>query len=113
MHFPSTCRYLIRTLSVLQHDPDRPEDPDTKSEDHATDDIRYACLLRPLVKSPPPKMCRRTGIGRRRRINLTKKTMPFSIGLGGGETFAGITKFSARKAYSANRSIGTAGYAFG
>jgi hypothetical protein len=57
----STCRDSIRTLPVLQHDPDRPEDLDTKSEDHAADDIRYACLSRPWLKSPPPKEAPRDG----------------------------------------------------
>jgi hypothetical protein len=48
----STCRDSIRTIPVLQHDPDRPEDLDTKSEDHAADDVRYACLSRPWIKTP-------------------------------------------------------------
>jgi hypothetical protein len=56
----STCVDTIRTLPVLQHDPDRPEDVDTHSEDHAADEIRYACMsrpwARPLPKGPPPKI---------------------------------------------------------
>jgi len=55
IYFFATCRDTIRTLPVLQHDPDRPEDLDTKSEDHAADDIRYACLSRPWLKSPEPR----------------------------------------------------------
>jgi hypothetical protein len=47
MVFFSTCRDTIRTLPALQHDPARPEDLDTNSEDHAADDIRYACMSRP------------------------------------------------------------------
>ena len=43
----STCADTIRTLPVLQHDSDRPEDLDTNMEDHAVDDIRYGCLSRP------------------------------------------------------------------
>lgn len=45
----STCTELIRTLPVLQHDPDRPEDLDTTQEDHAADELRYACMSRPWI----------------------------------------------------------------
>jgi len=51
----STCTAFIRTVPVLQHDPARPEDLDTESEDHAADDARYACSSRPwtrTVKAP-------------------------------------------------------------
>ena len=40
----STCKALIRTLPLLRHDADRPEEPDTGTEDHAADESRYACL---------------------------------------------------------------------
>lgn len=54
----NTCRDFIRTLPVLQHDRDRPEDLDTDQEDHAADDCRYACLSRPWIPAvkpiPPP-----------------------------------------------------------
>lgn len=46
-----TCVDAIRTLPVLKHDPDRPEDVDTEQEDHAPDDIRYACASRPYVRT--------------------------------------------------------------
>jgi hypothetical protein len=49
----STCTDSVRTIPVLQHDPDRPEDLDTNMEDHAGDDWRYACMSRPWVKSLP------------------------------------------------------------
>ena len=42
-----TCVASIRTIPVLQHDPDKAEDLDTESEDHAADDWRYACSSRP------------------------------------------------------------------
>lgn len=48
-----TCRDFLRTVPVLQHDPDRPEDLDTDGEDHAADMTRYACLSRPLTKAAP------------------------------------------------------------
>lgn len=38
----STCKDLIRTLPVLQHDPTRPEDVDTAAEDHAADECFVA-----------------------------------------------------------------------
>lgn len=45
-----TCTNSIRTIPVLQHDQNRPEDLDTDSEDHAADDWRYACMSRPMPK---------------------------------------------------------------
>lgn len=48
-----TCTASIRTIPVLQHDPDRAEDLDTHSEDHAADEWRYACMSRPWLKSKP------------------------------------------------------------
>ena len=50
MYFFSTCRDSIRTLPALQHDRDKPEDVDTESEDHAPDEIRYACMSRPYIR---------------------------------------------------------------
>ncbi|MGH7011673.1 MAG: terminase large subunit domain-containing protein, partial [Caulobacteraceae bacterium] len=49
----STCRDFIRTVPVLQHDPDRPEDLDTAAEDHIADETRYACLSRALPRRAP------------------------------------------------------------
>ena len=51
----STCVDSIRTIPVLQHDPNRAEDLDTHTEDHAADDWRYACMSRPWRKTPPEK----------------------------------------------------------
>jgi len=45
-----TCSDSIRTIPVLQHDPDRPEDLDTDAEDHAADEWRYACMSRPWAR---------------------------------------------------------------
>lgn len=44
-----TCKDFIRTVPVLQHDPDRPEDLDTDAEDHVADEARYACMSRPYI----------------------------------------------------------------
>lgn len=45
----STCTDFIRTVPALQHDPDKPEDLDTESEDHVADEARYACMARPWI----------------------------------------------------------------
>lgn len=53
-----TCRDFIRTVPVLQHDRDRPEDLDSDGEDHVADEARYACMSRPYVRSsttPKPR----------------------------------------------------------
>jgi Terminase large subunit, T4likevirus-type, N-terminal len=50
----NTCTASIRTIPVLQHDPDRAEDLDTKAEDHAADDWRYASSSRPWRRFIPP-----------------------------------------------------------
>ena len=52
IYFFSTCEASIRTLPALQHDASRAEDVDTDLEDHAPDEIRYACMSRPWRKSP-------------------------------------------------------------
>lgn len=49
MFFFETCRDTLRTLPMMQHDTNRPEDLDTDGEDHAVDDVRYACLSRPFL----------------------------------------------------------------
>jgi hypothetical protein len=45
--FFSTCHDTVRTPPALQHDTARPEDVNTSGEDHAADEIRYACMSRP------------------------------------------------------------------
>ena len=54
-----TCRDFIRTVPVLQHDPERLDDLDTSAEDHIADETRYACLSRPLPAPPPPPPAQR------------------------------------------------------
>jgi hypothetical protein len=51
----STCRDFLRTVPVLQHDPNRAEDVDTDAEDHAADEARYACMSRPYVRETKAK----------------------------------------------------------
>ena len=33
---------------MMLHDPNRPEDLDSSMEDHAVDEVRYACMSRPF-----------------------------------------------------------------
>ena len=47
IYFADSCEDTIRTLPVLQHDETNEEDLDTDGEDHAADEIRYACMSRP------------------------------------------------------------------
>jgi hypothetical protein len=61
-----TCKDLIRTLPALQHDQQRPEDLDTEAEDHAADELRYACMSRPYVVGLPPPPAVRDRFWRRR-----------------------------------------------
>ena len=49
----STCASTIRTVPMMQHDPDRPEDLQTDSDDHVVDEIRYACMSRPYIRPAP------------------------------------------------------------
>jgi hypothetical protein len=51
----NSCVDSIRTIPVLQHDPDRIEDVDTENEDHAPDEWRYACMSRPYMATKPVK----------------------------------------------------------
>jgi hypothetical protein len=53
--FFSTCKDSIRTIPAIQHDATKPEDIDTEAEDHACDDVRYACMSRPWVPSHMPQ----------------------------------------------------------
>jgi hypothetical protein len=56
--FHESCENAIRTLPYLQHDEKNPEDLDTDAEDHAADEIRYACMSRPLTKTEVPQIGR-------------------------------------------------------
>ena len=47
------CADTIRTLPTLQHDETDTEDIDTEGEDHAYDEIRYACMSRPWIPGTP------------------------------------------------------------
>lgn len=47
----TSCLDSIRTIPILQHDKNKPEDLDTDGEDHAADEWRYACMSRPWISS--------------------------------------------------------------
>lgn len=49
IYFFTHCLDTIRTLPMMVHDSDNPEDLDTDLEDHAVDEIRYACMSRPFL----------------------------------------------------------------
>jgi hypothetical protein len=55
IYFMANCEHAIRTIPALQHDDLRPEDVDTEAEDHAADDVRYACMSRPYLPTNQPK----------------------------------------------------------
>jgi hypothetical protein len=57
LYVTTACTELIRTLPALQHDEFKVEDLDTDGEDHAADEIRYACMSRPwsIGASKPKK----------------------------------------------------------
>lgn len=54
LYIADCCTDTIRTLPVLQHDETDPEDVDTEGEDHAYDELRYACMSRPFHRRIAP-----------------------------------------------------------
>lgn len=53
----ANCTEFLRTVPGLPHDPARAEDLDTEAEDHAADEVRYACMSRPFaaeIETPAP-----------------------------------------------------------
>ena len=53
LYFLDCCPEAIRTIPTLQHDDVNAEDVDTDQEDHAGDEVRYACMSRPSVNEMP------------------------------------------------------------
>jgi len=53
LFFFDNCFDSIRTIPALQHDPNKAEDLDTKMEDHAADECRYACMSNPWAAPEP------------------------------------------------------------
>ncbi len=52
LYVTDDCRDWWRTVPALQHDELKREDINTKMEDHAGDDCRYACMARPVSRVP-------------------------------------------------------------
>lgn len=50
-----TCKDFTRTIPLLINDERKPEDVDTRLEDHIADETRYACMSRPMVLRKPEK----------------------------------------------------------
>lgn len=55
LYVTADCQAWWRTVPALQHDEVRPEDVDSRMEDHAGDDTRYACMARPMSRVVKPK----------------------------------------------------------
>lgn len=49
IYFFDTCKDSIRTIPLQMYDEHKPEDLDSSLEDHACDDIRYFCMMRPIA----------------------------------------------------------------
>jgi hypothetical protein len=53
IYIMNCCKNLIRTLPIMQYDKTKPEDLDTKLEDHALDTLRYLVMSRPITVEIP------------------------------------------------------------
>ena len=49
MYVFSNCKAFIRTIPLMMFSETRPEDLDTKLEDHVADEVRYMCMSRPIA----------------------------------------------------------------
>ena len=48
MYVFSCCKAFIRTIPLLVYDDHKPEDINTKQEDHVADETRYMCMMHPM-----------------------------------------------------------------
>ena len=55
MYFFNNCKAAIRTIPLMMYSETKPEDLDTKLEDHCPDEIRYMCMSRPIKPIVPTK----------------------------------------------------------
>ena len=55
MYIFSNCKAAIRTIPLMMYSETKPEDIDTKLEDHCPDEIRYMCMSRPIKPIVPAK----------------------------------------------------------
>lgn len=54
IYFMDCCIHAIRTIPTLPRDPDKLDDIDTDTEDHAADAVRYGCMAR-MYDPPQPR----------------------------------------------------------
>jgi len=52
MYIFSNCKAFIRTIPLLTYDDHKPEDINTKQEDHVADESRYMCMAQPMKPIP-------------------------------------------------------------
>ena len=52
MYVFSNCKAFIRTIPQLMYDENKPEDVNTKQEDHVADEVRYMCMMNPMKPVP-------------------------------------------------------------
>ena len=55
MYIFNNCKAAIRTIPLMMYSETKPEDLDTKLEDHCPDEIRYMCMSRPVKPIVPTK----------------------------------------------------------
>ena len=55
LYVVDACHDWWRTVPALMHDETKPEDLDSRMEDHAADETRYACMARPVSRVPKPR----------------------------------------------------------
>ena len=58
MYIFDTCHDFIRTIPAIQSDERKPEDitqTNRGGEDHIADEVRYACMSRPIIRRKPKK----------------------------------------------------------
>ena len=55
LYVTEDCREWWRTFPAVQSDENKPEDVDSRMEDHAADETRYACMARPVSRVPKPR----------------------------------------------------------
>jgi PBSX family phage terminase large subunit len=48
IYFFNTCKAIIRTMPLMMFDEHKVEDLDSDLEDHACDEVRYFCMMRPI-----------------------------------------------------------------
>lgn len=53
MYIFDNCKAAIRTIPLMMYSETKPEDLDTKLEDHCPDEIRYMCMSRPVAPIVP------------------------------------------------------------